>query len=321
MTSLLCLAKALTIQAAVAAAAAAGTETAAAAEDSALLQQTALRGAAAPRRRLLPPPGQLGLACKELVSSKAHPVAVRNDDVENQLSYLARGSAAPEVLQGIYWMDQTGYYQTRPDRPDQAGDYEVVSGKSAWYKTFPHTLPSAAAELLLSFGPSTYDNESRCLLLSPWTDQWLWANTTGTAAGSATWADSAKASFLQFCFDEAMSEISILRQHCDEDLDSSPVTDLGQSMIPRSWGFERLNRKDGEVVTRYAAYQIVDGLGQRTRHYQAWLDFMEAECWYTHKQMSEADVPHWNDTLCRSQGGYRVNLGDGYSVLGRKGPA
>jgi len=258
--------------------------------------------------------------CEELVNGAAHPIAVRNDDVENQLSYIRQGSGAPEVFEGIYWMDQTGYYQTRPDRPDQGGRYEVALGESLWHKTFPHTLPSAAAELLLSFGGSAYDNETRCVRVSMRTDQWLWANVTGTVAGSVSWAGMTQMGFIQFCFDEAMSEISISRQPCNADGELGVAVDMSQRAIPRPWGLERLNRLPGQAATRYAAYQIVDGRGQRTEHYKAWLDFMQTQCWFS-PQVVEKGVPFANDTLCHAQGGWHVNLGNGFSVLGRRGPA
>jgi len=81
-----------------------------------------------------------------------------------------------------------------------------------------------------------------------------------------------------------------------------------------------VNRKPGQATTRYAAYQIVDGRGQRTEHYKVWLDFMQTQCWFS-PQVAENGVPFANDTRCRAQGGWHVNLGNGFSVLGRRGTA
>lgn len=262
--------------------------------------------------------------CEGFFDAGAHATTVKADDVENQLSYLRSGSGAPEVLEGIYWMDQSGYYQTRPDRPDQAGWYEVVPGKYKWYETFPHNLPSAAAELLMSFGSFPYDKATRCVRVSRSKDQWFFANTTGTAEAPPLWSRDAqsKATF-QFCFDEPMKEISIVVQACntsDGGFDGSTVEDPGQHARPRPWGIERLNPRGNQTVTRYAAYQIVDGHGRRTEHYKVWLDFMQRPCWFS-PDVSDWQCPFKNDTLCRAKGGWHVNLGNGFSVLGRRGPA
>merc|ERR1711972_1232533 len=101
-------------------------------------------------------------SCSELVQP-AHQEPIRNDDVEAQMSYLRSGSGAPEVFEGIYWLDMTGYYQTRAERPNQTGEYEVIPGNSSWYKTFPHNWPHTTLQLAISFGAFPYDPETRCM--------------------------------------------------------------------------------------------------------------------------------------------------------------
>merc|ERR1712151_69268 len=136
--------------------------------------------------------------------------------------------------------------------------------------------------------------------------------------------DSTDGFYLQHCWDESMTRMKIYYQMCGANGTGSDSkadwVDSGEWVIPRPWGIERMNEKPGQtVLTRYALYQIVDGNGQRTKHYQAWMDFMRDPCWLGRfqTQMSK-NMPYWNaDAECSSKGGWYVNLGDGYSVIGR----
>jgi len=261
--------------------------------------------------------------CEGFFDAGVHATTVKADDVENQLSYLRSGSGAPEVLEGIYWMDQSAYYQTRPDRPDQAGWYEVVPGKYKWYEAFPHNLPVAAADVLMAFGSFPYDKAARCVRVSWSKDQWLYVNTTGTAEAPPEWREEGRQRVtFQFCFDKSMTELSLVAQACNKSDGGfgGATMDGGQRARPRPWGIERLNRRGNQTITRYAAYQIVDGYGRRTEHYKVWLDFMQRPCWFS-PDVADMQVPFKNDRLCRAKGGWHVNLGNGSGVMGRTGLA
>jgi len=258
------------------------------------------------------------------LSEPAHRVSVPVEGFENYVDHAAPGSGLPESAFGIFWMDQTGYYMTRPDAPNTGGTYETLPGKSAWYKRFPHNFPMFAPELLTTFAGSTMDNETRCATASRRTNQWVWANTTGTANGTEQWTTTAGYA-MHFCFNEAMDEITIKIELCNNGgtTNSKLWLDMGRKMIKRPWGWERLNvghTLKQEVSTRYAAWQIVDGNGKPTEHYQAFVDFMKTRCWYG-GAIQSTYVPYYNSTECTSSGGYLVNMGNGTMVIGRPGAA
>jgi len=257
--------------------------------------------------------------------SQAVQVTIGNDDVEHQLGFAGPESGLPSALHGILWMDQTGYYQTRPDRPDQSGDYETLPGQNSSYKTFPHNLESAFTDLLVSFAGSVWDNSTQCARISTHMSQWTYANTTGTSEGSLMWW-ATEGSFLHFCLEEQTGMFKILHERCADGETSQSMnclTDSGQRFVPRPWGFERLNLASYlitadsqiQVATRYAAYQIVDGNGRRTQNYQAYSDFMKERCWFVPKSVGFA--PFADDVSCASRGGFLVNLGEGTQIVGR----
>lgn len=74
------------------------------------------------------------------------------DEAESVLSYAKKGTAVPEGLQGIFWMDQHAFSTVGKD-PEYPYAFKLL----------------ASAEVLASFGPdlSDYDPASRCLTPVP----------------------------------------------------------------------------------------------------------------------------------------------------------
>jgi len=143
--------------------------------------------------------------------------------------------------------------------------------------------------------------------------------------GSLNWMLGDNGLF-QFCLDNSTGVVELLHQSCTlgEDIPKEFYVDTGRQLIPKPWGFERLNlawemsKNDHEprIAQRYAVYQIVDGEGKRTPHYKAYSDFMKMRCWFT-PAVNPQLAPHEQDEECTSQGGLLINLGNGTQVIGK----
>lgn len=248
----------------------------------------------------------------------SHLVSVPAEGLEEHIKPAGPGSGLPEAVQGIWWMDQTGYMWTRPDKPDNtSGVYETIPGKEAWYKTFPFNLPGYAPELLLTFAGLKMDPETSCIEMSVKQNHWVYANSTGDAIGSLYYQNVPliHEDIFIFCWNKEMTHANITMKNCSTgEIGGRHVFHI----IVHPWGWERLTPGDAsqdQVSTRYAVFQIVDGNGQRTKYYEAFQDFMKMRCWYGGPHANPAWLPGLNSPEC--PGGALVNFDPGNMLVGR----
>jgi len=246
------------------------------------------------------------IGCKYWWDAEFKEMTVRNDDVENQLGYAKAGSAVPESLQGIFWMDQSGASLPIPGDPD----YE--------YKFFP------TAEVLMTFDDNAiWQADTRCVtpiyLFGGVKGHWTHYNTQQGLLMSEKFQEHATT--MHFCFiKDSEDEIEIWVQAKYNAAAYMILKGLGYEeawngtlfqpswvmdlrMVKTSWGWDRVSnigsnrlRRDNvpesevhfldqfipqwlkdQVTTtyRYPLYQIVDGNGARTEHYETYLKFMQ----------------------------------------------
>jgi len=219
--------------------------------------------------------------------------AIRNDEVENELAYPKTGSAIPDVLQGIWWMDQRGMHLPIPSDPDYKYDF-----------------PTAVDELLITFAEHRWNPKTLCLEDTagmfggaPTGGHWTWMNAG--LNNNLVHENALKAGLkLDFCFrDTTFQAINIHLYVKAPDGFNIPGWLLKDgfveiprflrelNMIKKPWGWDRetivnpvfkdwhdiLGDTIGDFlegfhsVMHYPVFQIVDGDGKRTEHYDAYL--------------------------------------------------
>mmetsp|Transcript_34526 Transcript_34526/g.62604 ORF Transcript_34526/g.62604 Transcript_34526/m.62604 type:complete len:352 (+) Transcript_34526:78-1133(+) len=225
---------------------------------------------------------------------------VRHDDVENVMSYAKAGSGVPESLQGIWWMDQSGAL-----RPSE--DYPYYMGPSAEVLASFGDLAVWQEETLCVTPVPPYGGK-----VAHWTfqatDQGLGMveefQKGGTTFHFCFTNDSYKEIqiFQQMAFDKEKTSGKLLHALGKEAWNGSswfPPWGIDLRMIKHSWGFDRVSNilsnrlRDasrssfldrlvpGAVMDdlmrsmHYPVWQIVDGNGKRTEHYDAYLKFMQ----------------------------------------------
>lgn len=222
---------------------------------------------------------------------------IRNDEVEQELAFARNGSDLPRGLHGIFWMDQRGV--------------NVASGIHPVDPDYQQAGSQAADELVVSFGETHWDAETRCAGPVPVAGgrkgHWTFMDQQGPlGTGNSSIWESAVSSHLyaDFCFrSDSFDEIDLymyvkmLGVHI-----RIPWLAAHLSMKKTAWGWDRQTTSlvTGSKVFHYPVFQIVDGLGRRTEHYDAYLNWANKDTLHT---VEGFDSP--------------INRGNGTSLVGR----
>lgn len=253
---------------------------------------------------------------------------ISNDRVEHELMYAKTGSVVPEVLHGIWWMDQRGKHLPIPSDPSYKQECE-----------------SAADELLVTWGEGNWDPEALCFrdvfvaFGSPNKGMWTHMNS-GDNTGDGWNATNAISLMADFCFtDGTFQKIELhlkvrvgglldaaLGYTLPESIDGYvevPRAIMALNMVKKPWGWDRETvlgpdaRKLRGVlrgdfhqwldnvnkICHYPVFQIVDGNGERTEHYDAYLAWANTDFPECAGENQGFDCP-WN-------------MGKGTSLVGR----
>jgi len=239
--------------------------------------------------------------------------AIKNDAVETELFFANSDSVFPESLHGIHWMDQRGTALPLKSDPE----YQQV-------------CESAAEEVLMTFGEAGWDPETLCATGvsqysgSPLSGHWTWLNYG--PATSPEWASGAgwNAEY-RFCFrDSSFQFVDVLLQVPLNKLPYMGWWPLGTrielptwinnvGMSKTAWGWDRVTTI-GPAWLRsilrvfgidrlmpamgggchYPLLPIVDGRGERTEHYDAYLAYVNTD--------TECEEPSFTCPRNRGQG-------------------
>lgn len=259
---------------------------------------------------------------------------IRNDQVEHELSYARTGSAIPASLHGIWWMDQRGVHLPQPSDPE-----------------YRQVVESSADELLVTWGDGAgWDPATRCVGRVPiyggaaghWT--FMDVSASGTSGVFSSALDNR--AMLDFCFtDNTMQTIdlhlyvkasSIVGSAPSDAYVELPMWAFHMSMERRPWGWDRVTRvldaaallqispglppgllsSLSAVEAHYPVFQIVDGDGQRTEHYPAYLAWADSpDSWPAYNRSACVD-PHMGGEI--SSFWCPLNAGNGTQLVGRK---
>jgi len=192
---------------------------------------------------------------------------IRNDRVEHEMAFAAIGSSMPEMFHGIWWMDQFCYHVDATDP-----EYAKVCN-------FGMRVP----EMLISWGEAEWDAESKCTsriyqnggAKGHWTfnDMGSGANNVWTSDGAANAClSSPQWSFLQFCCADSTCETIDVGVFFEDKFLTVATSMYDFSMVRKPWGWDRVTRG---VFSEwhYPVFQIIDGNGARTPHYDAYLQW------------------------------------------------
>jgi len=238
-------------------------------------------------------------------SGDFHLREIKNDEVEFELPYAQSGSHMRAELEGIFWMDQRS---VNVEGMAEAG-YDSYFGASA------------ADEFLVSFGEATFDPQTRCVSPVPtYGPSWTYMNDgNGTNEQWATNFGNRLTGF--FCFiDDSYTTIEVVSKMY---LSLGPFwlwvtipnwVTARMLMKKTSFGFDRVTEWGAFAKTmgrvyglpksdfqdwHYPVFQIVDGNGNRTPHYAAYLAWANSD---TTATVSTYEVP--------------VNRGNGTQLVG-----
>jgi len=221
--------------------------------------------------------------------------AIRNDEVENELAYPKTGSAIPKVLQGIFWMDQRGKHLPIASDPD----YKQVGPNAA-----DELLVTLAEH---RWNPDTLCLEDAAGLFggAPIKGHWTWMNN-GAKNNIRHAGALLKSVRIDFCFRDETFQAINLHMYVKakesfgfnvpgflmkDGLVEIPRAAMALNMIKKPWGWDResiMNQgaaalrsilpddlgswlDEHHSVYHYPLFQIVDGDGKRTEHYEAYL--------------------------------------------------
>jgi len=216
---------------------------------------------------------------------------IKNNEVEHQLAFAKTGSELPSSLHGIFWMDQRGVNVPAATGPDyqQVGD-------------------TAADELLVSFGETYWDPVTRCAGPVPTyggkQGHWTFMDQKGLPGEgqSAEWSTLySNRLYLDFCFRSDKFEEIDIHVHIKK-LGlwiRVPWFGMHLTMTKMKWGWDRQTTAFiSNDVFHYPVFQIVDGEGKRTEHYEAYLK------WANNQQSTDHPATP-------------INNGEGTSLVGR----
>lgn len=198
---------------------------------------------------------------------------VPNDGIEKHVAYARTGSVFPASAQGVWWMDQRGVHlRDYPDGPP--GD-----------PTYEQQCESAADEIVVTFGEAGWDPlmaPGGCATNvnvyggSPTRGHWTWIDVTGNGTSTDWEASSINLPVGSFCFEDVeRTRVNIDLRWANLGNLANPLLDLRMEKTP--WGWDRVTRvgPGGILGTcHYPVWQIVDGDGNRTEHYDAYLRFV-----------------------------------------------
>lgn len=253
---------------------------------------------------------------------------IPNSRVEHELAYARTGSVVPEGLHGIWWMDQRGTHLPVPGDPSykqecaSAADEVLVTwGEGNWDEEalcfrdafVSYGSPNKGMRTFMNNGDNTNVD-------------WIVTNTTGSKA--------------DFCFTDATFQKieltlyarvggvleSFLGYALPESVDgyvAVPRSIMSLNMNRKPWGWDRETvlgpdaRKLRGVLSgdwfqwldyanficHYPVFQVVDGNGERTEHYDAYLAFANTNYPQCAGENRGFDCP-WN-------------VGNGTSLVGR----
>jgi len=170
------------------------------------------------------------------------------------------------MFHGIWWMDQFCYHADATD-PTYASQCN-----------FGQRVP----ELLISWGEAEWDAKSRCTgrvyqnggAKGHWTfnDMGSGKNNVWTSDTADSACISPQWSFLQFCCVDSTCQTIDVGVFFE-----SALLTLGSrlyhfSMVNMSWGWDRVTQGLG-ADWHYPVFQIVNGDGKRTSHYDSYLQW------------------------------------------------
>jgi len=212
------------------------------------------------------------------------------------LAFARTGSKLPDGLHGIFWMDQRGVH--------------VPAGTGASDPGYQQVGSSAADELLVSFGETHWDANTRCAGPVPVyggsRGHWTFMDQQGPPGpgSSRTWLDAYKQrAYINFCFrSDKFDEIDLHVKFLFGLWFEVPWAVLHFTMLKTPWGWDRQTTAwlTGSTTYHYPVFQIVDGDGKRTEHYDAYLKFANTDTTFTEEGF---DTP--------------INRGQGTSLVGR----
>ena len=195
---------------------------------------------------------------------------IDNDRVEREIAFAKTGSQLPASTHGLFWMDHRGSHT--------AGIAELPAYRRAG--------PLAFDELVMGFGEAGWDAETRCISPVPrFGGSWTYMDQGGGGNSFFSVALRSRIS-LSFCFeDEGLSAARIhprMRVPLLGWLPGWPAAFVEMTMVKTPFGWDRVSRPHwflravlgerlGETPWHFPLFQIVDGDGRRTRHYDRYL--------------------------------------------------
>mmetsp|Transcript_114664 Transcript_114664/g.357125 ORF Transcript_114664/g.357125 Transcript_114664/m.357125 type:complete len:437 (+) Transcript_114664:80-1390(+) len=228
-------------------------------------------------------------------SSKYALVRVPVLGVEEHLAYATAESVLPTELQGIWWMDQRGVHlRDFPSGPP--GD-----------EGYRQECAQAVDQVLLAFGEAGWDPVGHGCVVSqhiyaggPLRGHWTWLDQTG-AGDSSGWDGSAfNVPNAHFCFQDAeRTRINIPRYWEAFWGFRFPDWVMELGMVRKPWGWDRVTHlgPGGLLGTcHYPVWQVVDGFGLRTEHYEAYVRFAGAQ------SPASQEKSTWESPLNRGNG-------------------
>lgn len=222
---------------------------------------------------------------------------IKNSEVEYELAFARTGSELPAVLHGIYWMDQRGV--------------NVPAGTASSDPTYQQVGETAADELLVMFGETYWDANTHCAGPVPvyggTRGHWTFMDQQGPpgSGSSSVWSDAYKQrAYIDFCFrSNKFDEIDLyVKFKLFGVYWTVPWSAFHFTMVKTPWGWDRQTTSllTGSTIYHYPVFQIVDGNGKRTEHYDAYLKWAN------------------NDTTHTEEGFHTpINRGKGTSLVGR----
>lgn len=262
---------------------------------------------------------------------------IQNDEVEYAMAYARTGDDIPSSMHGIFWMDQRGVHIEDLQDPS----YKLVASRAANELLFSIPFgsydPVSRCLPLVSMygGPAgavtwTFMNEDG----NGHNDLWDTA-LAGRSRQLICFRDAkmdvidvilllSEESFLQYKQSmmkpaEAVSPAAAaaLQAMQAEEYPSPPESDvkiirlpqdfMEFTMVKTAWGWSRdslFMRNFSNITYHYPVFQIVDGNGERTEHYDAYL------AWANQNQ----DCPEGSNVTCAQ------NMGHGTSLIGVYNP-
>jgi Amt family ammonium transporter len=205
------------------------------------------------------------------------PTLLPVDGIENHINYAKTGSPFPASLHGLFWMDQRGMNLPTPYDPE-----------------YKQVCASAADEIVVSFGEANWDEDKNCVTdVGIFSGGPLWGHWTFFDQGGATsdaWDGAGvHRPVADFCFKDGtrknldiwrrfkIGNLPVVPDHWDISM-TFPHHIMHLEMDRTNWGWDRVTTvvNVGSLALlecHYPVWQIVDGSGKRTEHYDAYVEW------------------------------------------------